>query len=247
MDRCAWPQLDEPYRAALEAAVALVFARFTPAGIVAAGRIVRGVAHAGSDLDIYVVNSRPERQRIQRWFHGVPAEIFVNPPSQIERYLISEGVAGRPCTAHMFSTGVVVYDPASIVAGIRARARALLAAGPAALSPQALVEARYAAADMLENALDIAASDPATALALAARAVESAVALHFRQARHWQPPWKETLRELELLDPPLAARVRAFHVAGGTARRIRLAREIVREIAGAEGFFEWESPLEAVE
>jgi hypothetical protein len=37
IEHCRWPALDEPYRSALEAAVAEVFARCDPAGIVAAG------------------------------------------------------------------------------------------------------------------------------------------------------------------------------------------------------------------
>ena len=48
MQRCSWPALGEPFRTALEQAVAFIFTRFEPDGIVAAGRIVRGNPHAAA-------------------------------------------------------------------------------------------------------------------------------------------------------------------------------------------------------
>ena len=53
----------------------------------------------------YVIHAQPQRQRLQRRFHGVPAEIFVNPPHTIRGYFENEHRDGRPCTVHMFVTG----------------------------------------------------------------------------------------------------------------------------------------------
>ena len=50
------------------------------------------------------------RQRVQKFFSGVPAEIFVNPPSGIEKYFTEEHAVRRPLTAHMLATGFVVTE-----------------------------------------------------------------------------------------------------------------------------------------
>jgi hypothetical protein len=245
VNACTWPPLDEPYRSALVEAVELVFARFEPAGIVVAGSILRGTPDRASDLDIYVVNSRPQRQRIQQRLNGVPAEIFVNPPGQIERYIEDERARGRPSTAHMLATGFVVHDPEGVVAGLRATAAAHLEAGPQYTEPALRFE-RYAIADCFENALDMAGSDAETCALLLHHAVELAIRHRFRQARQWLPFDKQQLRALDELDPSLGRYARAFYAASDVHARIELAREIISRVAGATGFFEWESELEDV-
>jgi predicted nucleotidyltransferase len=114
LDECRWPALSEPYASALREAVEWVSGRFDVVGIIAAGSIVRGRPDASSDLDLYVIHLPLVRQRIQRFFSGVPAEIFVNPPQAIRRYFAAEHREARPITAHMLGTGatVLVRDPA---------------------------------------------------------------------------------------------------------------------------------------
>lgn len=94
-----YPVLPDQYATALREAVDFVFARFVPCAVVAAGTIVRGTPSPSSDLDVYVLHHAPTHQRIQRFFSGVPAEIFVNPPAQVESYLEEEAREGRPITA----------------------------------------------------------------------------------------------------------------------------------------------------
>ena len=124
------PPLAEPYKTALEEAVAFVLERFDPIGVVASGTIVRGDPSPSSDLDVFVLHRQPWRQRLQRFFNGVPAELFVNPPERVERYFEEEVADGRPVTAHMLATGVVVFAIDPIVEQLRARAADVLAAPP---------------------------------------------------------------------------------------------------------------------
>src|SRR5687768_3080307 len=98
------PGLASPHAEALREAVEHAIARFSPVGIVAAGSIVRGAAGPTSDLDVYVLHGEPWRQRVQRRFRGVPAELFVNPPAAVRRYFETEHAARRPLTAHMLAT-----------------------------------------------------------------------------------------------------------------------------------------------
>src|SRR5262245_11981753 len=100
------------WRQAAGELLAHVLATYKPLGIVVSGSLVRGVgAGPTSDLDVFVVHAEPWRERDQRRFAGIAAELFVNPPAQIRRYFASEHREGRPCSAHMFATSEVI-EPA---------------------------------------------------------------------------------------------------------------------------------------
>ena len=90
MSQCKWPDLPEKYGKALREAVRFILNRFDVSGIVAAGTIIEGNPDLSSDLDVYVIHRKLFRQRIQKFFNDVPAEIFVNPPAAV----------GAPCPPH---------------------------------------------------------------------------------------------------------------------------------------------------
>jgi predicted nucleotidyltransferase len=243
--QCRWPALEERYSAALREATRYIVERWQPVGIIASGTIIRGNPSPSSDLDLFVLHHVPERQRVQRFFGGVPAEIFVNPPERVERYFESGKLDGRPKIAHMLATGFVVYDGDPVVEQLRAGAVQVLGSKPEP-SPERSVRQRYTVATWLEDAEDIAEADADLCVALLYKAVEGAVEYRFWDARQWQPRAKETLAALERLDAGLAARVRAFYRTADPTDRLRLAREIVRQTVGATGFFEWESSAESL-
>src|SRR5438128_2721811 len=95
------PDLPKRFADALDRAVEFIFSEFEPIGILASGTIIRGEAHANSDLDLYVIHLAPYRRRVQRFFDDVPAEIFVNPPTAVRRYFEAEDRDGHRFTAHM--------------------------------------------------------------------------------------------------------------------------------------------------
>jgi len=241
------PPLSARHRAALEAAVVAILERWRPVGILASGSIIRGNPGPESDLDIFVLHREPARQRVQRRFEGVPAELFVNPPEQIRRYFQQErrDGQGRPSTIHMFATGVAVHDPEGIVSRLQQEAAALLADGPE-VTDQILTAKRYAVACWLEDALDIRTTDPEMCAALLATAVLEAVRFRYWLARRWQPRQKELLGALATLDPTLAELARRFQRAAPLTERVALAREVVARSAGETGFFAWESAVEPV-
>jgi predicted nucleotidyltransferase len=53
-----------PYRSALRDAVRYILDRYVPVGIIAAGTILRGNPSPTSDLDLYVIHAKPERQPV---------------------------------------------------------------------------------------------------------------------------------------------------------------------------------------
>ena len=156
---CNWPVLSEPYISALKHAVTYILGRFQPVGIIASGSILRGNPGPSSDLDIYVIHAQTWRQRIQKFFNHIPAEIFVNPPKAVLGYFEEEQKEGRLITAHMLSTGFVVLNRGEIVEKLRQQAESFITAGchPGETD---LLPKRYMIASRVEDGMDIAANDP---------------------------------------------------------------------------------------
>ncbi len=242
---CTFPSLPERYDTALRTAVEFIFAHFSPASVIAAGSILRGLPDPSSDLDIYVIHQEPFRQRIQKFFEGVPAEIFINPPAQVERYLAEEQAARRPITAHMLTTGFVIYGDTPLLAGLRQKARALLDAPPAP-DPFRLLWARYLASNLYEDALDVVERDPATAQLFLAQAVQAMLLYAFQERGLFIPRQKELLDRLHALSPELAQAARTFMTAPGLADRLQAAAQITTLTVKETGFFEWEGAPETV-
>lgn len=245
LSHCRWPELAEPYATALREAVAFSVARFAPLGLIASGTIIQGQPHPASDLDLYVIHAPLWRQRLQRFFHGVPAELFVNPPRLVERYLSQEQHEGRPITAHLLSTGFVVLDRDPVIGQLRDRADRILAAHPDP-TPERLLNLRYFAATLYEDATDIAGDDPASALLILGQALPLMLEYAYLAANHYVPRHKEWLAALTEFDPALAALTREFYTAGDAASRLAAAEALAGRTIGVRGFFEWESTPEEV-
>ena len=235
-----WPDRAEPYASALREAVAFVLDRVDPVGIVACGSVIRGTPSPNSDLDIYVIHEADWRQRIQRRFGTVPAEIFINPPTSIRGYFETERQAGRPITAHMLSTGFVILDRDPVVQGLATESEAALAQPPDK-SPADLLFLRYLAADLYENAVDMQHADPSTGLLILGDAVQRMVDYRFLVANVYLPRPKDRLTRLAALDPVAETLIRQFTQTGDITDRSRLAADLADHILDTQGFFEWES------
>jgi hypothetical protein len=238
--RCVWPDLAPPFDAALRDAVAFVLDTFDPLGVIATGTIIRGTAHASSDLDVCVVHDAPYRRRIQRVFRGVPAEIFVNPAHVIRGYFEEEHRDARPVTAHMLATGFVVYARDPVVGALREEASAWLARRHTP-SGDEVVRARYAAATRLEDGADVTEVDPATAMMLLADAV-TAMLEHLCRVRDGRLPRpKELLATVAAHDAEVARLATTFFTTADRGARLAAAHAIADRTIGARGFFEWDS------
>ena len=245
LDQCTWPPLASPYDEALREAVVFILREVDAVGIIATGTIVRGTPHESSDLDVFVIHDAPYRRRVQRFFHGVPTEIFINPASTVRRYFAEEFRDGRPITAHMLATGSVVLNTSPVVAELRDEAAEWLTrASPS--SPEEVVRARYAAATRLEDGADVVADDPDTATMLMTQAV-TAMLEHFCRVNDGRVPRaKELLGTVAALDLQLGRLAHAFFSAASVAERLTAGRSIADRTVGACGFFEWDSGPEVV-
>jgi predicted nucleotidyltransferase len=242
---CNFPKLSEKYDRALREAVSFVLERFKPVGIIAAGTVVRGTPDATSDLDVWVIHMEPFRQRLQKFFVGVPAEIFVNPPWVIQKYFVQDQAEARPISAHMMATGTVVLATDPVVEQLRQTAISLLSSSPT-LTSQRLTQARYAAATTLEDAVDIVERNPAAAIMLASEAVRQMLHFAFLKAGRFIPRDKDVLDALRSMEPDLATKAQLFFDSVDWTRRMHLANELADHILEVRGFFEWNGELEEV-
>ena len=238
--RCSWPSLPEPFATALRHAVDFIFRELEPVGVVATGTIVRGNAQRSSDLDLYVIHLAAHRRRIQRFFDGVPAEIFINPPSAVRAYLADEDRGGRRITAHMVATGVVIFNADPVVDALRLEAAEWLAK-ETHLAELERVSTRYAIASRFEDALDVLDGDDTTASMLLAESVLAMLEYSCKAERGQLPRRKDLLAQVRMDHPDVATRAAAFFRASTGSERARLAGEIADLTIGARGFFEWDS------
>jgi predicted nucleotidyltransferase len=238
--QCAWPPLAAPFDASLQQATRFVFAEVRPVGVIATGTIVRGEGHAGSDLDLYVVHTADFRRRIQRFFAGVPVEIFINPPNAIRQYFAEEHRDGRLINAHMLATGFVVYSSDPVVEDLRAEARQWLRR-PTSLSQEAAIRERYAIAARLEDAADVVRADGPTATMLLTQSVASMLEFFCRSRTGRVPRSKELLASAAVQDAEVGRLAQAFFGASGVLERLQAAEQLADRTIGARGFFEWDS------
>jgi predicted nucleotidyltransferase len=244
--QCRWPELPARYTEALREAVGFILARCPDVqGIVVSGTILRGNPAPSSDLDLYVIRRELQRQRVQKFFNGVPAEIFINPENKVPDYFADEARAARPITAHMLATGFTILDTTGVIAGLQARARQLLQTPPNH-SAEALTTARYMAAARYEDATDIAGPRPETARMILSLAIHDMLRYHFIAARRFIPRDKDLLDVLETWDAPLGLLVRRFYGATALEEALAAAEQIADRTIATRGFFEWESTPEAV-
>lgn len=243
IEQCVFPNLPSPYAQALHEAVEFILARTVPVGIIASGSILRGNPDPASDLDIYVIHLQPFRQRIQKYFSGVPAEIFINPPQQVRRYMDVEREDYRPMTAHILATGFSVLEINPIVDELRQKAIWSLANPPTA-SPERLITLRYMAANWLEDAADLGQRDEATANLFLSQAVLEMIRYNFITQGIYQPRNKELIAATEALNPELGELLRRFYLTAECQARLELAYQIADRTIQLYGFCEWESTPE---
>lgn len=245
IETCQWPTLASPYKEALQTAVTYILAHFSVLGIIASGSIIRGNPGPTSDFDIFVIHAQPQRQRLQRLFHGVPAEIFVNPPHTIRGYFESEHKEGRPCTAHMLATGfpVLVNDP--VVTTLCAEAQNWLQKAPLMSEPRSLW-LRYEIVDLLDNARDILDTDPLGTTRILYQAVERMLCYAFLNRGRFLPRMKDFMATLQEVEPALAQLAGRYYQTVTVLEQLQIAEMLARQTIGVTEFFEWDSEIETV-
>jgi predicted nucleotidyltransferase len=243
--QCRYPEIAEPYLSALKAAVRHILAEFEVLGIIAAGSIIRGEGHPSSDWDICIIHAKPQRQMIQTFFEGVPAQLFLNPPNMIRQYFVSEAAEGVCITAHMFVTGFVVLDRDPFIEAARQEARRVIAAGPQ-VKAEDLPMKCYHIASEFENAMDIIEADPPAGLMLLSHTMMRLLQFYLLRQNLFIPRTKDLLKLIREHNSELGRLVDNFYQTHDLVEQVSLARQIADMTIQAQGFFECQTPLETV-
>ena len=246
LNDCTFPPLQPPYDEGLRQAVVFILEKFSVVGIIAAGTIIRGRPAATSDFDMYIFHDGNFRQRLQRRFNGIPTEIFVNTIDTAKTYLTSEIERGRPSTAHMLSTGFVIFESDPTIQRLREKAREVLQCNPNP-TQKFLLQKRYGLATQFEDGLDMRESDPEAAIMILAMAVRDMLQYAFWKANRWLPRDKDLLDATASLDPQLCEWGRAFFSTPDQATKIELAQKIADVTIETHGFFEWDGDPDPLE
>lgn len=242
-NECVFPKLNSPYKEALEDAVKFILKKFSIQGIIVTGSIINGTPYNSSDLDIFAINSRYERQRIQKYFNKVPCEIFIS-TQQIVKREIEEGLlSGNSTTSNMYSTGFTIYDQNQIIYKLKSKAKDVIARGPT--NSKILMQSlRYGIANSYENAMDIKDTDPYMSIIILSKTIVDAVLYKLREIGKWEPKHKELLKELEKYDIKLFNLIKNFHSTSNFEDKFKIAEEIIDNTIKIHGFFEWQSEIE---
>lgn len=224
----------------VELAHHLVAERFpTARAAVLGGSVSAGRATATSDLDIVVVVDGPPapfRETIR--VDGVPVELFVHTEESLIYWFARDRDAGSCTLAHMLATGLPLAG--DHVQRVQEQARAQVAAGPAAWTPQHLQYRRYALTDALDDLMDAEDVDERDVVAGQVLVMAAELALGSRGA--WLGRGKWLLRRLREQDNRLAGELLAGHrraVATGDPTGLVAAADHVLDAVGGrltEGF-----------
>lgn len=189
--------------AVVEEALGLVTSRYPHAlGAILGGSVAQGRATATSDLDVAVLLPDTDTSRREVIRHdGRPAELFVHTLTDLPEAFESERNRRRGTILFIYDQGLPLLDPHGHVSRSRARARAVLAAGPTPLTPAERERSRYVLTCFMDDLLDTEPSDRYEQLALADFTLREAA--HLLTAHHgaWTGIGKWLPRRLLDADP----------------------------------------------
>ena len=204
--------------------------------LLAAGSLLRGDGTAYSDLDLVVVYSELDHAYRESFRAGdVPVEAFVHDPSTLEYFFVDvDAASGIPSLPNMVIEGVEVPAPTATSRALKARAAAIVAAGPPALDAETERRMRYFVSDLLDDLRAPRSRDES--IGAGTHLYEQLADYFLRRRRLWSAKGKAVPRRLRHVDPEIAAAFsEAFadlFASGRAERVIRLAEDILRDAGG---------------
>jgi hypothetical protein len=229
------------YETALTKALNWIKASYNPVGIIVSGSIVRGNPNPNRDFDIYVVHTERYRQRVQKYFDGVPVEIFVNNTDHVHQYLETEKKNNRPVTAHLLSTGKIYLgeDNAGVLQLIQ-KAKQYLTE-PVIVKPEQIIQQKYSIALLFEDATELLPEEPEAAQYVLDKAISEVITHVFAVNKKPLPRLKERLYELSDVNPVAGKLIANYYRATGITEKHQIAAKILAALQIPDKFFEWTS------
>jgi hypothetical protein len=219
----------------LEAAREVLEARYRDAdSLLLAGSTTRGEATETSDLDLVVLFPFLERSFRESFVHrGWPVEVFAHDAETIEYHFIEKDRAsGVGAMLWMVHDGVAVPRETALNRRIKARAAALLAAGPPVWTTDESDYSRYTITGLLD---DLRAPRNEAEYRATVAGLIHLLANHYLRARtQWGANSKTIPRRLAKADSALATRFDVAVAAAFRGESVRLF-EIADEILARDG------------
>jgi hypothetical protein len=220
------------------AAARLVMSQRYPDAAVAfaAGSLVRGEGTAYSDLDLVVVYpTLPAAYRESFRFQGLPVEVFVHDPETLEYFFVEmDAASGIPALPQMVVEGHEVPAATDLSGRLKARAAAIIGAGPPRLDAETERRRRYLLTDLLDDLRGWRSADEL--MACGARLFEDLADYHLRAAGRWSAKGKAIPVALRRADAALCAEYCAAFESLFGAKEIgpvvRLAEELLQSNGG---------------
>lgn len=221
----------------LEVADAIRNQRYADAAVVfAAGSLIRGEGTAYSDLDLVVVySSLPCAYRESFTFRHLPVEAFVHDPETLEYFSVEmDRAAGIPSLMQMVVEGHEIPNSTDLSRTLKARAAALIDAGPPLLDSDSERRRRYMVTDLVDDVR--AWRSPEELMATGARLFEELADYYLRSRGLWSARGKMVARVLQRADPALSTKYcrafeRLFHDRD-VSDVIRLTEELLEPRGG---------------
>jgi len=233
--------MDARYQAALNKVLNRVNENFNPIAIIVTGSIVRGNPNINSDFDIYVIHEESYRQRVQKYFDGVPCEIFVNNFKHVYDYFEEEYKLNRPISAHMVATGTVMMGAANPeLKKLIETANKFLIKTPV-IDDAKRTATKYTISTMFEDASDLKNTDPVTSKLFLNKMMLDLMDFVFLDNGIPQPRPKERIKYLTSNYPDLGKLISDYYEAENFNDQYLIAQELVMRVCGERGFFEWDS------
>ncbi|HXT69325.1 MAG TPA: nucleotidyltransferase domain-containing protein [Vicinamibacterales bacterium] len=210
--------------------------------VFAAGSLIRGEGTPFSDLDLVVVYAQlPCAYRESFKFGGYPVEAFVHDPATLEYFFLEvDRPSGVPALPQMVVEGIEIPSSSEISRGLKQRAAAVIAAGPAALDNETEQRMRYFISDLLDDLRAPRSQDEM--IGAGARLYEQLADYYLRRRGLWSAKGKAIPRVLNRVEPGLSAAYSdafaALFAKGEPEAAIRLAEGLLEEAGGTlfEGY-----------
>ena len=204
-----------------------------------AGSVLRGEATPASDLDIVVVHERLPRAYREAFVHaGWPVEAFVHDAETIEVFFEVDRRRGRPDMMSMVAEGVEVPGPSEFSAGLKRRAREVLAAGPPPWDADELTLRRYRLTDWVDDMRFPRSAEEL--VATGAYLYQDVAEFYFRTRGLWSAHSKTIPRRLRAADPAFAEKFLGAFDALFAEKRGDAAIALVAELLEPFGGFLFE-------
>ncbi len=233
--------MEERYTKCINEALAWIQANHAPQAIFVCGSIMRGAGNANSDFDIYVIHHKDFRQRIQKYFNGVPCEIFLNSVKHTHNSFEIELENNRPCTAHMLATGLLYFDDKSVdTQALVAMAQKYVSLS-LGLTAQQITSAKYSIALTFEDATDVLDVDALTVQMLLHKVVAEVIPYLFALHKTPLPGLKHRIANLADIDAQAADLIGQFYAANTANKQYELTGLLLEHLDISKTFFEWTS------